>query len=80
MVGSAIRRRLEDEGFENVIYRSSSELDLRNQQQVQAFLKKKLDVVIALSLRMGSGQLISGSWNIWMRLKRWRLRVSVLEN
>ena len=31
MVGSAIKRKLEQEGFTNFITRTSSELDLRNQ-------------------------------------------------
>jgi GDP-L-fucose synthase len=37
MVGSAIQRRLEKEGFINIITCTSSELDLRNQQQVVDF-------------------------------------------
>jgi GDP-L-fucose synthase len=37
MVGSAIHRKLEKEGFTNIITRTSSELDLRNQQQVADF-------------------------------------------
>ena len=34
MVGSAIRRKLESEGYTNFVTRVSTELDLRNQQQV----------------------------------------------
>ena len=37
MVGSAIHRKLEKEGFTNIITRTSKELDLRNQQQVADF-------------------------------------------
>jgi GDP-L-fucose synthase len=37
MVGSAIIRRLEKDGFTNIITRSSKELDLRNQQAVADF-------------------------------------------
>lgn len=37
MVGSAILRKLQAEGYQNLIYRTSSELDLRNQAQVEAF-------------------------------------------
>ena len=37
MVGSAIMRRLQHDGFENTIVRSSSELDLRNQEAVAKF-------------------------------------------
>ncbi|HMU59894.1 MAG TPA: GDP-L-fucose synthase [Chitinophagaceae bacterium] len=37
MVGSAIQRKLEKEGFTNIVTRTSKELDLRNQQQVADF-------------------------------------------
>lgn len=37
MVGSAILRKLQAEGYQNLVYRTSSELDLRNQAQVEAF-------------------------------------------
>ncbi len=40
MVGSAIVRKLNENGFINIITRTSSELDLRNQQQVQSFFKE----------------------------------------
>ena len=35
MVGSAIKRQLEKEGYQNIICRTSKELDLRNQKEVQ---------------------------------------------
>ena len=35
MVGSAIVRRLQDEGFSNLILRSSDELDLTDQKAVE---------------------------------------------
>jgi GDP-L-fucose synthase len=54
MVGSAVKRRLESEGFENIICRTSSELDLRNQQAVHAFFDaEKPDVVIDAAARVG---------------------------
>lgn len=34
MVGSAIKRKLESEGFENILVANSKSLDLRNQQSV----------------------------------------------
>lgn len=37
MVGGAIKRKLEKDGFTNIIYRDSSMLDLRNQQDVNDF-------------------------------------------
>lgn len=41
MVGSAILRQLRDKGFNNFILRTSSELDLRNQQAVADFFEQE---------------------------------------
>ncbi|MGB2996654.1 MAG: NAD-dependent epimerase/dehydratase family protein, partial [Ferruginibacter sp.] len=41
LVGSAIVRALENEGFQNLIYKRSKELDLRNQQQVNDFFAQE---------------------------------------
>jgi GDP-L-fucose synthase len=37
MVGSAIVRALEEQGYDHILTRTSSQLDLRNQEQVKAF-------------------------------------------
>jgi GDP-L-fucose synthase len=41
MVGSAIVRKLKAEGFQNILTRSSQELDLMNQAAVQTFFEKE---------------------------------------
>ncbi len=41
MVGSAILRGLQKQGYENLIFRKSNELDLRNQDNVQHFFRKE---------------------------------------
>lgn len=41
MVGSAIHRKLVKEGFENIITRTSRELDLRDQLEVSAFFESE---------------------------------------
>lgn len=41
MVGSAIVRALKERGFVNILTKSSKELDLRNQQDVKAFMEKE---------------------------------------
>lgn len=54
MVGSAIFRRLQKEGFDNIITRSSSELDLRNQEAVATFfLQEKPDYVFLAAAKVG---------------------------
>ena len=54
MVGSAIRRKLEHEGFTNFVTRVSTELDLRDQQQVAAFFEQeKPDYVFLAAAKVG---------------------------
>lgn len=54
MVGSAIARRLEADGFTNIITRTSKELDLRNQQQVTDFFAvEQPDYVFLAAAKVG---------------------------
>jgi GDP-L-fucose synthase len=54
MVGSAVVRRLQTLGFENIISRGSSELDLANQEAVNAFFaEEKPDAVIMAAGKVG---------------------------
>jgi GDP-L-fucose synthase len=54
MVGSAIIRELQRLGFNNIITRTSAELDLRNQQQVAEFYKnEKPDFVFVAAAKVG---------------------------
>ena len=54
MVGSAILRKLEKEGYTNLIIRSSKELDLRNQQAVADFFAtEKPDYVFLAAAKVG---------------------------
>lgn len=54
MVGSAIHRRLTDLGFNNIVYRTSSELDLRNQSAVQDFFAQETpDYVFLAAAKVG---------------------------
>lgn len=54
MVGGAIFRLLQARGFENVLVRTSAELDLRDQQAVQKFFnEERPEVVIDAAARVG---------------------------
>jgi GDP-L-fucose synthase len=54
MVGSAIIRKLESEGFKNIITRSSSEIDLRNQNAVHEFFAtEKPNYVFLAAAKVG---------------------------
>ncbi|PTB96813.1 GDP-fucose synthetase [Marivirga lumbricoides] len=54
MVGSAILRKLQKEGFHNIIVKTSQELDLRNQAMVSDFFnKEKPDYVYLAAAKVG---------------------------
>ena len=54
MVGSAMLRRLQQAGFNNFVVRTSSELDLRNQQAVADFFaEEKPDYVVLAAAKVG---------------------------
>jgi len=54
MVGSAILRKLQQEGFSNFLVASSKELDLRNQQAVEEFFdREKPDYVVLAAAKVG---------------------------
>ncbi|HNK69521.1 MAG TPA: NAD-dependent epimerase/dehydratase family protein, partial [Flavobacteriales bacterium] len=54
MVGSAIVRRLQKDGFTNIVTRTSKELDLREQQPVRDFFaSEKPDIVVLAAAKVG---------------------------
>ncbi|MBK9420594.1 MAG: GDP-L-fucose synthase [Flavobacteriales bacterium] len=57
MVGSAITRRLQKDGFNNIVARTSAELDLTDQAAVRDFFQKeKPDVVVLAAAKVGGIQ------------------------
>ena len=56
MVGSAVWRALKNKGYTNLLGKTSTELDLRNQQAVTDFYKKEQpEVVIDAAAQVGGG-------------------------
>jgi GDP-L-fucose synthase len=49
MVGSALERKLRKEGYNNIVTRTSSELDLRNQQAVNEFIEKEKPAYVIIA-------------------------------
>ncbi|MDD6698464.1 MAG: GDP-L-fucose synthase [Veillonellaceae bacterium] len=57
LLGSAIMRRLEKEGFHNIVTRTHDELDLANQQAVEGFFaQEQPDYVIMSAAKVGGIQ------------------------
>ena len=54
MVGSAILRKLQSEGFTNLVLRTSAELDLRDQQATRSFMEtERPDYVLLAAAKVG---------------------------
>ena len=62
MVGSAIERFLKSEGFSNIITRTSSELDLRNQQAVNDFFEREKPQFVFLAAAKVGGILANNTY------------------
>jgi len=62
MVGSAIVRRLQKEGFNNLILRTRRELDLLNQQSVKKFFEKEQPEFVFLAAAKVGGILANNTY------------------
>jgi GDP-L-fucose synthase len=62
LVGSAIVRRLESEGYTNLVTRTSAELDLRDQAAVQAFFALEKPELVFLAAAKVGGILANSSF------------------
>jgi GDP-L-fucose synthase len=62
MVGSAILRKLKNEGFNNFVFRNSTELDLRNQVEVAEFFRKEKPEQVFLAAAKVGGILANNTY------------------
>lgn len=62
MVGSAILRRLQKEGYENFVLKSSKELDLRLQRDVEIFFKEEKPEYVFLAAAKVGGILANDTY------------------
>lgn len=62
MVGSAIVRKLKQEGFNNIVTRSSKEVDLRNQTEVNAFFANEQPTHVFLAAAKVGGILANNTF------------------
>src|SRR5690606_19301402 len=62
MVGSAIKRQLESNGFLNLVHRTSSELDLRDQQAVTQFFELEKPQYVFLAAAKVGGILANNTY------------------
>lgn len=62
MVGSAIARKLKAEGYNNLIHRTSRQLDLRNQAEVDEFFRKERPEYVFLAAAKVGGILANSTY------------------
>jgi len=80
MVGSAIHRRLRKEGFENSVFRTSDELDLRDQQAVAAFFEKEKPEYVFLAAAKVGGILANNTYRAEFLYDNLMIQSNVIEN
>ena len=62
MVGSALKRKLEQEGFYNLVLRGSKELDLRNQSAVERFFSEERPEYVFLAAAKVGGIIANNTY------------------
>ncbi len=80
MAGSAILRRLKKDGFENFVFRTSDELDLRDQQAVADFFKKEKPVYVFLAAAKVGGILANNTYRADFLYDNLMIQSNVFEN
>jgi GDP-L-fucose synthase len=80
MVGSAIHRRLKREGFEDFVFRTSDELDLRDQQAVADFFTKEKPNYVFLAAAKVGGILANNTYRAEFLYDNLMIQSNVIEN
>jgi GDP-L-fucose synthase len=79
LVGSAIWRNLESEGFTNLIGRASSELDLKDRDKVFAFFAETKPRYVVLAAAKVGGILANSTYPVDFLSENLRIQVNVLD-
>jgi GDP-L-fucose synthase len=80
MVGSAIMRRLQREGFSSFVFRTSKELDLRNQQAVADFFAKEKPEFVFMAAAKVGGILANNTYRAEFLYDNLMIQSNVIEN
>jgi GDP-L-fucose synthase len=79
LVGSAIVRKLESSGFENVVGKASSELDLKDRDAVFAYMAEIKPRYIVLAAAKVGGILANSTYPVDFLSENMRIQVNVLD-
>lgn len=80
MVGSAILRKLEGDGYTNLVYKTSKELDLRNEQQVVSFFAEEQPDYVFLAAAKVGGILANNTYRADFLYENLMIQNNVIHN
>ena len=80
MVGSAIYRRLLKDGFENFVFRTSDEVDLRNQHEVEYFFTTEKPDYVFLAAAKAGGIMANNTYRAEFLYDNLMIQSNVIEN
>src|SRR5690606_1831845 len=79
MVGSAIVRKLQGNGFENIVGRTSAELDLKDRDAVFAYIREIRPKYVVLAAAKVGGILANNTYPVDFLSDNVRIQVNVLD-
>jgi GDP-L-fucose synthase len=79
LVGSAIWRKLEDSGFENLVGRTSTELDLKDRDSVSEFFVETKPKYVVLAAAKVGGILANSTYPVDFLTDNLRIQINVLD-
>ena len=79
MVGGAIVRKLQEQGFQNILTRSSTELDLRDRERVIDFFQHEQPVIVLLAAAKVGGILANDTYPADFLSDNLRIQLSVMD-
>lgn len=79
LVGSAIVRKLKEEGYRNLVLRTRDELDLRNQKDVRAFFREEQPEYVFLSAAKVGGILANKNYKADFILDNLNIQNNVIQ-
>jgi len=80
MVGSAIKRALEKNGYENLIYQTSAELDLRDSSAVASFFEAELPEYVFLSAAKVGGIMANNTYRAQFLYENLQIQNNIIHN
>ncbi len=80
LVGSALLRRLEKDGYTNLIYKTSQELDLTNQQKVEEFFNDEKPEYVFLAAAKVGGILANNTYPAEFIYQNLQIQNNIMHN